>query len=115
MRARQQGVALLVVLLILALMVTIAATIAERNGRTYLRTTAQLDHQQAKWYGRAAEALASKILQMDTLDSPENVARRKIPDCFAGNSGLILARKSEDFGQSRIDCKVSVASTTPSV
>ncbi|MHA7845998.1 type II secretion system minor pseudopilin GspK [Serratia sp. D1N4] len=71
MRARQQGVALLVVLLILALMVTIAATIAERNGRTYLRTTAQLDHQQAKWYGRAAEALASKILQMDTLDSPE--------------------------------------------
>ncbi len=34
MRARQKGVALLVVLLILALMVTIAATIAERNGRT---------------------------------------------------------------------------------
>ncbi|KFK91778.1 MULTISPECIES: type II secretion system minor pseudopilin GspK [unclassified Serratia (in: enterobacteria)] len=71
MRARQKGVALLVVLLILALMVTIAATIAERNGRTYLRTAAQLDHQQAKWYGRAAETLARKILQMDTLDSPE--------------------------------------------
>ncbi|WP_337262805.1 MULTISPECIES: type II secretion system minor pseudopilin GspK [unclassified Serratia (in: enterobacteria)] len=71
MRARQRGVALLVVLLILALMVTVAATIAERNGRTYLRTVAQLDHQQAKWYGRAAEALAGKILQIDTLDSPE--------------------------------------------
>ncbi|AHG18853.1 pullulanase [Chania multitudinisentens RB-25] len=71
MRARQKGVALLVILLILALMVTIAATIAERNGRTYLRTAAQLDHQQAKWYGRAAEALAGKMLQRDWLDSPD--------------------------------------------
>ncbi|TQI80025.1 type II secretion system protein K (GspK) [Serratia fonticola] len=70
MKGRQKGVALLVVLLILALMVTIAATIAERNGRTYLRTAAQLDRQQAKWYGRAAEALAIKILQRDALDSP---------------------------------------------
>ncbi|VTR57796.1 Type II secretory pathway, component PulK [Serratia fonticola] len=69
MRARQKGVALLVVLLILALMVTIAATIAERNGRTYLRTAAHLDRQQAKWYARSAEALAVKILQRDALDS----------------------------------------------
>ncbi|WON76409.1 type II secretion system minor pseudopilin GspK [Serratia sp. UGAL515B_01] len=70
MKSRQKGVALLVVLLILALMVTVAATIAERNGRTYLRTVAQLDHQQAKWYGVAAEALAGTILQRDMLDSP---------------------------------------------
>lgn len=70
MNARQKGVALLVVLLILALMVTVAATIAERNGRTYLRTAAQLQQQQAKWYGVAAEVLAGKILQRDRLDLP---------------------------------------------
>ncbi|MFC0228498.1 type II secretion system minor pseudopilin GspK [Serratia aquatilis] len=70
MKGRQKGVALLVVLLILALMVTVAATIAERNGRTYLRTAAQLQQQQAKWYGVAAEALAGKILQRDRLDLP---------------------------------------------
>ncbi|EER6401872.1 general secretion pathway protein GspK, partial [Escherichia coli] len=49
MKLREQGVALLVVLLILSLMVTIAAVIAERNGRTFLRTVAQLDQLQAKW------------------------------------------------------------------
>ncbi|EOQ3103092.1 type II secretion system minor pseudopilin GspK, partial [Escherichia coli] len=55
MKLREQGVALLVVLLILSLMVTIAAVIAERNGRTFLRTVAQLDQLQAKWDGYTAE------------------------------------------------------------
>lgn len=70
MKRQQKGVALLVVLLILALMVIMATTIAERNGRTYLRTLTQLERQQAKWYGRSAEVLAVKILQRDALDSP---------------------------------------------
>lgn len=38
MKRRQRGVALLVVLLILALMVTMSTTIAERNGRAWQRT-----------------------------------------------------------------------------
>lgn len=71
MRTRQQGVALLVVLLIMALMVTVAASVVERNGLTFLRTVAQVDRQQAKWYGRATDALVGKILQRDMQDSPQ--------------------------------------------
>ncbi|MEG1348361.1 MAG: type II secretion system minor pseudopilin GspK [Hafnia sp.] len=71
MRAQQQGVALLVILLILVLMVTVATSVVERNGRTFLRTVAQLDYQQAKWYGRAADSMAGKILQRDMQDSPQ--------------------------------------------
>lgn len=70
MRTRQRGVALLVVLLILALMVTISATIAERSGRAYLRTVGQLERQQARWYALAAESLAGKVLRLDGRDSP---------------------------------------------
>lgn len=70
MTSREQGVALLVVLLILSLMVTTAAAIAERNGRTFLRVVAQLDQLQAKWDAYAAESMAKQILQRDKLDSP---------------------------------------------
>ncbi|EKP2484931.1 type II secretion system minor pseudopilin GspK [Escherichia coli] len=71
MKVRERGVALLLVLLILALMVTIAAEITERNGRTYLRTVTQIDQLQAKWYGRAAEAMVRKILHRDKQDSQQ--------------------------------------------
>ena len=70
MKSREQGVALLVVLLILSLMVTIAAAIAERNGRTFWRTVAQLDQLQAKWDGYAAEEMAIQILQRSRQASP---------------------------------------------
>ncbi|EMH6548198.1 general secretion pathway protein GspK, partial [Escherichia coli] len=70
MKSREQGVALLVVLLILSLMVTIAAVIAERNGRTFLRTVAQLDQLQAKWDGYATETMAQQILQRSRQESP---------------------------------------------
>lgn len=70
MKLREQGVALLVVLLILSLMVTIAAVIAERNGRTFLRTVAQLDQLQAKWDGYTAETIAKQILQRSRQESP---------------------------------------------
>ncbi len=70
MKSREQGVALLVVLLILSLMVTIAAVIAERNGRIFWRTVAQLDQLQAKWDGYAAETMAKQILQRSKQESP---------------------------------------------
>ena len=70
MKSREQGVALLVVLLILSLMVTIAAAIAERNGRTFWRTVAQLDQLQAKWDGYSAEEMAIQILQRSRQASP---------------------------------------------
>lgn len=96
MRSRQKGVALLVVLLILALMVTIAATIAERNGRTYLRTAAHLDRQQAKWYARSAEALAVKILQRDALDSPN---KTHLAQNWAQEQRRFPVEGGEVFGQ----------------
>ncbi|MBG2640097.1 type II secretion system minor pseudopilin GspK [Klebsiella michiganensis] len=70
MKRRQRGVALLVVLLILALMVTMSTTIAERNGRAWQRTMAQVERLRAKWYARSAESLAAKILQRDASGSP---------------------------------------------
>ena len=70
MKSREQGVALLVVLLILSLIVTIAAAIAERNGRTFWLSVAQLDQLQAKWDGYAAEEMAIQILQRSRQASP---------------------------------------------
>ncbi|HHT0378212.1 TPA: type II secretion system minor pseudopilin GspK [Raoultella planticola] len=71
MRRQQQGVALLMILLILTIMATLVASVVERNGRTYLRTVTHLEYQQAKWYVRAAEAMSGNILQRDMLDSPQ--------------------------------------------
>lgn len=71
MRSRQRGVALLVVLLILALMVTVAASIAERQGKVFMRTDRQLGHQQAKWYALGAEAFVGKVILRDALITPE--------------------------------------------
>lgn len=71
MRSQQRGVALLVVLLILALMVTVAANIAERQGKVFLRTDRQLSRQQAKWYALGAEAFVGKVILRDVLNSPE--------------------------------------------
>ncbi|PLP27079.1 pullulanase, partial [Klebsiella michiganensis] len=73
MKRRQRGVALLVVLLILALMVTMSTTIAERNGRAWQRTMAQVERLRAKWYARSAESLAAKILQRDASGSPNKM------------------------------------------
>nr|NMN91005.1 general secretion pathway protein K [Brenneria salicis ATCC 15712 = DSM 30166]RBP66499.1 general secretion pathway protein K [Brenneria salicis ATCC 15712 = DSM 30166] len=71
MSSRQRGVALLVVLLILALMVTIATVITERSGKAFLRTDSQLGRQQAKWYALGTEALAGKLLQRDALSESD--------------------------------------------
>lgn len=70
MKVRQRGVVLLLVLLILALMVTIAAEITERNRLSYLRTVTQINQLQAKWYGRVAEVMVRKILRKDKQSSP---------------------------------------------
>ncbi|MEH0875720.1 type II secretion system minor pseudopilin GspK [Pectobacterium cacticida] len=70
MKSRQRGVALLVMLLILALMVTIAAAIAERTGNAFMRTESHLSRQQAKWYALGAEALSGQRLLRDARDMP---------------------------------------------
>lgn len=54
----QSGVALIVVLLLLAIMVTIAAQMSERLFIQFHRAENQLNHQQAYWYSIGVEALA---------------------------------------------------------
>lgn len=70
MNHRQRGVALLMVLLILALMMVLASAITERTARLYQQTATTLDNLQAKWYALGAETMAAALLQRDALDSP---------------------------------------------
>ncbi|WP_375055056.1 type II secretion system minor pseudopilin GspK [Zobellella sp. DQSA1] len=72
MKGRQRGVALLVVLLIVALMTMLAINLTERSGRAYLSTAGHLARQQAKWYALAAEAMAGQMLLSDGRDSPNS-------------------------------------------
>ncbi|NUA42908.1 putative type II secretion system protein K [Dickeya solani] len=72
MSRRQRGVALLIVMLMLALMVTIAASITERSGKAWQRTSNLLNRTQARWYALGAEALISSVLQRDAQASPES-------------------------------------------
>ncbi|ADM99369.1 type II secretion protein K [Dickeya dadantii] len=72
MSRRQRGVALLIVMLMLSLMVTIAASITERSGKAWQRTSNLLNRTQARWYALGAEALISSVLQRDAQASPES-------------------------------------------
>ncbi|MGL4206666.1 MAG: type II secretion system minor pseudopilin GspK [Aeromonadaceae bacterium] len=70
---RQRGVALLVVMLILAIMMVVAANISSRFQLELMRTSNLVTLSQGKWYAMAAEALVSKILHQDLKDSPDRV------------------------------------------
>ncbi len=67
---RQRGVALLMVLFILALMMILASAMTERSAVMYQHTAVTLDNLQARWYALAAENMAAALLQRDALDSP---------------------------------------------
>ncbi|AKE77544.1 type II secretion system minor pseudopilin GspK [Klebsiella pneumoniae] len=70
MKNRQRGVALLMVLFILALMMILASAMTERTAVMYQHTAVTLDNLQARWYALAAENMAAALLQRDALDSP---------------------------------------------
>lgn len=67
--AHQRGVALIVVLMLLAIMVTIAATMSERLFTQFKRSSSQLNYQQAYWYAIGAEALVKKGIEQSYRDS----------------------------------------------
>ncbi len=77
MNHRQRGVALLMVLLILALMMVLASAMTERTARLYQQTATTLDNLQAKWYALGAETMAAALLQRDALDSRTKPIWRK--------------------------------------
>ena len=64
---RQRGVALLMVLFILALMMILASAMTERTAVMYQHTAVTLDNLQARWYALAAENMAAALLQRDGL------------------------------------------------
>ncbi|KGY10819.1 general secretion pathway protein GspK [Vibrio tubiashii] len=65
----QRGVALIIVLLLLAVMVSVAASMADRLFSQFHRATNQINYQQAYWYSVGAEALAKAGLEQSFKDS----------------------------------------------
>ncbi len=59
----QQGVALIFVLLIVAVLVALAATMTERMSTQFYRASNLLNHQQAYWYSMGVEALAQVAIE----------------------------------------------------
>ncbi|WP_354623471.1 type II secretion system minor pseudopilin GspK [Psychromonas sp. MME2] len=68
-KGKQNGIALITVLLILAIMVTIAATMTGRLTLSLKRTEGLAFSQKAYWYGQSAISLGTMILNQDIGDS----------------------------------------------
>lgn len=68
-RRSQHGIALIVVLLLLVIMVSIAATMSERLFTQFQRASHQVNYQQAYWYSVGAEGLASVAIEQSYKDS----------------------------------------------
>lgn len=78
---RQQGMALLVVLLLLAVMVTMASSMTQRFRMEWQRTYNQQLQLQNYWYLLGSETLISKVLVQDFKDNPE----KKLTGTILGN------------------------------
>lgn len=74
---QQRGVAMIVVLLIVAMIAIIATNITSRNQLSVRRTLNLAQYDQAYWYALSAEELAKKILKQDIEDSKEVVHRQQ--------------------------------------
>lgn len=68
---KQRGMALLVVLLLLAVMVTLASNMTQRYRMEWLRTDQQQLQMQNYWYLLGTETLISKALNQDFKDDPD--------------------------------------------
>jgi len=66
---KQKGIALITVLMILAIMVTVAATMTGRLTLSLKRTEGLIFSQKVYWYGQAAQDLGRMILNQDFADS----------------------------------------------
>lgn len=75
--AKQRGVAMIVVLLIVAMIAIIATNITSRNQLSVRRTLNLAQYDQAYWYALSAEELAKKILKQDIEDSDDGVIHRQ--------------------------------------
>lgn len=69
MAKRQRGVALLIVLMLLAIMTTVAASMSERLFAQFQRGGNQINFQQAYWYSLGVEALAKVGIEQSYEDT----------------------------------------------
>ncbi len=67
---KQNGVALIMVILVVALAVTLATSIAKRQSESIRATSAYFDRQQAYYYARGGEEWARQILFRDHEERP---------------------------------------------
>lgn len=74
---KQRGVALIVVLLIVAMIAIIATNINGRSQIMVRRTINLAQYDQAYWYALSAEELAKKVLQQDLDDADEGKIHRQ--------------------------------------
>ncbi|MBE4585385.1 general secretion pathway protein GspK [Vibrio navarrensis] len=70
---RQSGVALVIILMLLAIMATIAASMSERLFAQFQRGSNQVSYQQAYWYSLGVEALAKVAIEQSYKDSDTTV------------------------------------------
>ena len=71
-KSKQGGVALITVLMILAIMVTVAATMTGRLTLNLKRTEGLIFSQKVYWYGQAAADFGRMVLEQDFADSEVN-------------------------------------------
>ncbi len=101
MIVKQRGVALLVILMLLAMMTAVAATMSERLFGQFKRSTNQINYQQAYWYAIGAEALAIKGLEESYRDSdtinlsqPWALEEQSYPLDYGTLSGKLIDRQA---------------------
>ncbi|MEL7290517.1 MAG: type II secretion system minor pseudopilin GspK [Pseudomonadota bacterium] len=98
---KQRGVALIIVLLLLAVMVSIAASMADRLFGQFRRANNQLNYQQAYWYSLGAEALAKVGIEQSFRDSdtinlsqPWAIEQQTYPLDYGTMTGRLLDKQA---------------------
>ncbi len=92
---KQRGIALIVVMLIVAMVAIIATNITSRNQLSMRRTLNLAQYDQAFWYAISGEELAKKILKQDLDDSEGRVHRQQY---WAMNDVVFPAENGEIGG-----------------
>lgn len=71
--SKEQGSAIIVVLLILSVMVIVSTNITVKYNSEFLRTANFINGIQTKWYGVASEELAARVLHQDFEDNHNTI------------------------------------------
>ncbi|MEI6858795.1 MAG: type II secretion system minor pseudopilin GspK [Shewanella sp.] len=92
--AKQRGVALIVVLMIVAMVAVIATKINSRNQLSVRRTLNLAEYNQAFWYAISAEELAKKVLKQDFEDADGTVHLQQ----YWAQAGMLFPAENGEIG-----------------